>query len=763
MDELGPDTFQKQLLQEIDALLGSRFQMKYNIVLINESEPIDANRKKIQEVMDDQSINAVIGLSLGSSFLLSEMKVYPKPVIASIILDPALQGLTITKSGVSGISNFNYITAPFDIKRDLLTFKELVDFKHLAVLYHVDDEMMFHLYITYLGKVIESLGLDITMSMVAIDSTHLRESVQAMPDMVDAVYLPPIFIGEKVDNMDKLIEVLNERRLPTFALMGEQSVEKGAMASIAPDRNLAALSRRVAINLLDILTGKNAGQLPVTVSNYVENFVVNAATLRKIDYYPNWEVLSDARMINLNSGESGVTKMQLPDVIQEALKTNLQLQIAKLNTNLKQQDVGLARSALLPQLSLESSYAALDKERANGDQGSPAPSTWKATGKLSQTLFSDDAFSSYSVSKLLLESQKYQENTEILDTVVTTTEAFINLLFAKSNEDIQNNNLEVTRKNLDIAKSKEAVGSVGASEVHRWESEQAANQISLNDAYRDVKIYTLNLNRLLNRPVRNPISVEDITIGESIELLITEEKVYSYLENLQQLMYFNEFLILEADRNLPELKEIASLIQSQQRQVLNKKRAYYMPTLSLQGQIEKVLDEHGTDYETPSNLDHPWSVAAVASWPLYSGGSRQVNLAKSRLELRQTQLRAEDLKKQLHLKISTNLQTAAVSAREIDLSQQGLISAEKNFEIIQAGYAEGRNTIADLIDAQNAKINAERSESVAKYQFVLDFLLLERSIGTFYFLHTPEEKMSFLERLRIFMESKNTNPISTSN
>lgn len=753
IDREGSAEYQELVRQEIDALLGTRFNVAFAIYDIEEKQSIAERRSLLTGLMEDPAIDMIVGLSTGSSVLLSEMKRYSKPVIAGAILDRNLQGVPMNGDGASGIGNFNYIESPFDVRRDLVTFQKLYQFKHLGVVYGSDETTMFHLLFTYFGKLVESLEGNIRLSMVEIEPGNIEGSLQAMPDDIDAVYLPPLFLGDKKHKMEKLIGLLNDKRLPTFALLGEESVRKGAMASIAPERNLHAMSRRIAINLLDIATGQDAGTLPVQVSHYVENFVVNVSTLRKIGHYPSWTILNEARLVRLGFEEEG-EQLKLIDVIKEALRSNLSLQIKKLDTATQSQDVGLAKSVLLPQVSLETSYDVIDKNRADGEPSSPAPNTWSAGGRISQTLFSDDNFSNYSISKLLLESQKYQEKADVLDTVVDATEAFINLLFARSNQIIQNDNLAVTRKNLDIARSKESVGSVGASEVHRWESEQAANKISLNDSYRDVRLAKLALNRILNRPIDQPINAVDIQLGSSIELLITDRQVYSYLENIQQLAFFSDFLLDEADRHLPELKEIEAIVKSQQREVLNRKRAFYLPDIQLQGQIDTILDEHGTDFETPSDLDHPWSISAVASWPLYAGSSRKFDLEKSRLRLRQSRLEAEDLRKQLHLQVSSNLETAAVSAREVSIAKQGLASAAKNFEIIQAGYAEGRNSIADLIDAQNAKRSAERGESVAKYQFVLDFLLLERSVGTFHFLASDNDRMAFLERLKEYMESR---------
>ena len=83
-----------------------------------------------------------------------------------------------------------------------------------------------------------------------------------------------------------------------------------------------------------------------------------------------------------------------------------------------------------------------------------------------------------------------------------------------------------------------------------------------------------------------------------------------------------------------------------------------------------------------------------------------------------------------------------------------VVSAKKSFTIVQAGYAEGRNSVTDLVDAQNTMVASQQNAALAKYMFVIDFLALERSIGQFYFLATQEEKQHFLDRLTRYMDTQ---------
>ena len=66
-------------------------------------------------------------------------------------------------------------------------------------------------------------------------------------------------------------------------------------------------------------------------------------------------------------------------------------------------------------------------------------------------------------------------------------------------------------------------------------------------------------------------------------------------------------------------------------------------------------------------------------------------------------------------------------------------------EITTRGLA-GQANITTLIDAQNNALGTELSALNAIYTFILDFLVLERSIGYFNFLASPAERDAFFQQ-----------------
>jgi outer membrane protein len=741
--------YQKMVMDEITTLMAGRGGVAF---IEKTVDPHDTDRSValLSMLMADKSIDCVIGMGALVSDILIRMKQYPGPAIAAVVVDRKLQGLALTSEGTSGIKNFNYIQSNFDVEKDLRTFQSLYDYSHLAVLLPGVEAAMFHILYSYFGRTVKTVSPAAGFSFVEIDPGTITQDIPEIPSDVDAVYLLSFFSGQQGQPMEKIIRAVNHRKLPSFAMMGETHVRMGAMAAIAPDRNLDVMARRIAINVLDIFEGRDAGTLPVSASTYTENFVVNVETLQTIDYYPGWAALDSARLLNLDKLHQGVS-LQLKGVILEALERNLDLLAAQTDIRIQEAEAGKAQGALLPQVHLSAGMTHIDENRVKATRNYPARTTLTASAGLSQAVFSDDLLANHAVQKILTASLAYQEEAVLLDTVVTAAQAYIDLLFAMSTQTIQSNNLEVTRKNLEIARKKAAVGAVDASEVSRWESEKAASQIRLNTAYRDLQLARMRLNQVMDRPITRKFSVSDIGLVTGVELMITDPDVYRLLANIKQARRFSDFLVVEADRNMPELKQVQENIRSQERQVLNRKRALFLPDVVLKGSVDKILDERDAWQTTPSDLDHPWSISLTASWPIFTGGADKKDLDQSRYRLQRLQIEQRNLRNQLHLNVRSSLETAAVAAREIALADTRLAAAMKSFEIVQAGYAEGRNSLTDLIDAQDARVSSERAAALAKYQFVLDFLEMERAVGRFYFLESPEEKQAFLHRLNMFM------------
>jgi outer membrane protein TolC len=188
-------------------------------------------------------------------------------------------------------------------------------------------------------------------------------------------------------------------------------------------------------------------------------------------------------------------------------------------------------------------------------------------------------------------------------------------------------------------------------------------------------------------------------------------------------------------------------VAATERELKTNQRAYWSPTVALQGEVSNVLSE---DRSTglPAEGDTDWSVGINVSLPLFEGGARRARLAGSRLELNQLQVQQAASRERITQRIRFNLHRIAAAYPAIKLSNNAAIAAHKNLELITDAYTRGTISILDLLDAQNAALVAEESATNAVFDFLIDLMNLQRSLGGFDFFLDAQGPDNWLERLK---------------
>ena len=240
-------------------------------------------------------------------------------------------------------------------------------------------------------------------------------------------------------------------------MFGNTWVEDGAMASRAPEQSRLVLARRIALNVLGILEGKQAADLPTKIAAPGEDFVINLKAVELSNVYPSWQAMGRARLINVaeNSEEDGVG---LRAIISEALEQNLSYKISQLEATAGEQEVKLALSELLPSLDISSNFIVIDQARSAASFGSNQPYTWSAAAELNQIVFAEPVYANLRIQELIQASRLAQQDQSELDAILESSEAYFNVLLARSVVILQNKNVDNSRINLNLAKNKEIVG-----------------------------------------------------------------------------------------------------------------------------------------------------------------------------------------------------------------------------------------------------------------------------------------------------------------
>lgn len=117
----------------------------------------------------------------------------------------------------------------------------------------------------------------------------MKRLIDARPDAV--MFPSDSFVKA---NASQIIAVLNRHRIPSIVVIPEMVTENGALISLGPDYR--TLGRLAAENALQVLQGRNPGDLPVRTVPHL-SLVINLATADRLGLNIPLQLLSTATVV----------------------------------------------------------------------------------------------------------------------------------------------------------------------------------------------------------------------------------------------------------------------------------------------------------------------------------------------------------------------------------------------------------------------------------------------------------------------------------
>lgn len=755
--------------EEIEALLGRERAVSFPAdKLLQGDWSAAAVRENLQRLWTDPEVDVVLALGVLSSNEAARRPSLPKTTLAPYILSPEIQGVPyVTRRGrtpgvaaeriyhVSGVPNLSYTAVGTDFRREVEEFLRIVKFERLTVLQMEALRDGIPEVRDRLRDEISPLGVEV--SVVAVGS-DVNAALQAIPADAQAVYVLPL-LQLPPGGIEALAQKLIERRLPSFSLWGRNEVRKGLLAGLALDREFTRTARRTALNLHRIIMGEAASEIPVDFKQ-AERLTFNVATARAIGVRRTWEILTEAELIS-QPRETADRMLSLASVVREAENANLDLRAADRTVAAGMQLVRESRAPLRPQLDVSGRETIIDRDRAAASFGSQGQSQVSGSLGFTQLLYSEPARAGYAIEQELQLSREGERAELRLDVVFEAAQAYLDVLRAKTGERIQRDNLELTRSNLESARTRLELGAAGPGEVYRWEAQIAGNRSDLIAASAGRNQAEIQLNRVLNRPLEEPFMTQEIGV-EDEELSKSYEALRDYVDNQEGFGIFRSFMAQEGLEASPELRQIDAALRAQQRALLASKRVFYRPTVAFQADAT-VFRNNGAGSTSPfsasamgggADLGFPtqpnnfnWSLILNATLPLFQGGELRARRNRAEIELDELTLRREAVRLRVEQRIRSQMHQTMASWAAIDLSREAAEAAGKNLELVADAYSEGVVDILRLLDAQNQRLVADLVAANAVYNYLLDLMAVERAVGQFDYFRSAADRDEFLQRL----------------
>ncbi len=743
------DQFLNQFKKEILDLTAGEFDIRFPVdKTIVGDWSVESIDEGLDRLLADKEVDIIITGGVLASHLASGKGDLPKPVIAPFIIDEIAQDIPAQK-GHSAIKNLSYIAPPDHLVGELQAFHEIYPFEKLLI---IVNEPFYDLVKNNKSARVRKWFESINAGFNFIPSGKTVEDVLAsIPEGTDAVYFG--FLPQFDDTeFRRLMDGFISRKLPTFSLMGEMDIRRGAMAALTSNKYYNRISRRTALNIQSILLGEKPENIPVNISRF-ERLIINMSTARSINKYPSWSILTEAQLIDV-SREDIERVVTIESAVDEAIRSNRDLLASSKDVEAAGQNRIKARANLLPQLEVSALGTLIDEDRAEASLGSATEESIAGTASASMLIFSEPAWANYSIQGNLQKSREYEHQKYVLDITLETVTTYLDLLKAKTYERIQGDNLKRTRSNYELAKIRQSIGASGPGEVYRWENQIATSRNSVIEANAYRNLAEIALNRILNRPSEEQFTISDISLNNP-ELFIADRRFVQYLENPWSFKVFREFMVEESQNNSMELAAINAALEARKRALYSSRNSMWMPTLALKADYTEQLHEGGAGtngasalpFDLPKADDTNWSLAINASLPIFSGGAKISNMIQKSDELKMLEYQRESVVEKVEQRIRSALHLMGASYAAIHQTRMASEAADKTLDLVLDAYSRGEASILDLIDAQNASLVSSLLAANAVYDFLDDYMNVQRAVGKFDLTMQDKDKEDFLNRL----------------
>ena len=741
-----------RLQKEIKAVVGEDAKIVFNKknILAN-----DYNLKKAKEnyekLLNTSDIILVFG-NLNTS-LLQQQKSFPKPVIA-IADSPAKKTENITKTTTSEIDNLLYLTYSEDILSRLKTFQNLTDFKKVGIVVEKNIADVLD-YENLIKEKLKGTGFQYKI----ITYSTLNDIIHQLDD-IDALDLEKSFSLTQAE-IQKLSQILIEKKVTSFSASRRSDVQNGILATNISDDDLSRFLRRIALSIESYISGTNFSQQPVLI-DFNSALVINQTTAMALNLPMNYKMLSNVEFVDNPKVNPNAKKVyDLPTLIAEILHKNLSLQSEQKETEISQQNIKTAKSTYLPELTANANGAYLDPKVAELSQGRNPEFTTSGNITLQQVLFSAEANANIKIQKNLVKAQQEKLNTQQLDMIFNATNAYFNVLILKANAKIQFNNLALTKRNLQIAEENYNAGQSGKTDLLRFRSQKAQNTQAVIEAVNMLKQGYNAINQLTNQDLNEPIDVKETDLDDDIF------KNYNYAHFMEWINMpsarenITEFLVQEALNNSPEIKQLAYNMKAIENQVDLYGKSRFLPQIALQGQYNYQFSKSGKGSVLPQGYpaspNGNYNVGINVSIPIFSRNTNNINQQKALLQKEQLEINEENFEMAISANIHNTILDLINQINNIELSKVSEESAQEALDLTQNAYSNGAVTIVQLIDAQNNYIKTQQAKINATYNYLIKMLQLERYMGNYFLLNTPEENQAFNQRFLEFENNKINN------
>lgn len=423
-------------------------------------------------------------------------------------------------------------------------------------------------------------------------------------------------------------------------------------------------------------------------------------------------------LVCLSVGSTPAFADDLLSILELAMDNDPTLRQAEAQYQSRHTQLAQGRAALLPTLTLGGQTVRQTTGIAGEMSFADSSNTHGYRLSLNQALFNLAAWYAYQGAKQADKAGEITYAAQEQNLIIRVATAYFNVLRAIDDLNTSRQEEEAAQRQFEQTRQREEVGLIAITEVYE---SQAAYDLARN----------------------NTIIAEDALASGYEALEAITGQPHPNLEVLR-----DDFPIVNADGTVESWTEQAldsnlALIAARynleaQRNNLKARKSEHLPTISMQGAFNHNVSaaaQSADGSQRFSGAIDGTSLALSINIPLYSGGAVQARRRAAEYDVMAQQEALNLTRRQTTQDVRNAFRRVNTDALVIAQRQQAITSAQSALDAIEVGYEVGTRNIVDVLQARQQLFIALRNYSDAKYNYVMDTLLLKQITG----LLTPQD------------------------
>ncbi len=390
-------------------------------------------------------------------------------------------------------------------------------------------------------------------------------------------------------------------------------------------------------------------------------------------------------------------QLRLDELVTEAVRNNPQLQAARYQTAAYRKRADQVTALDAPQLGIEffqlpvGSFPNPFRNNMETDysiqQMIPFPGKLSAMGQAAENNAGMAEQSARALERKIIKDLKT---------------AYYELYLVQRKIQFNNENQELMRRFLDIARSQYEVGMGKQPDILRAQTELST---LINDGItlqKEKTVVEAMINTLLNRPVASPL-------GEVPEI---EANIPQWtLDQLRPLVIENRSELKEMDLNI-----------AMNRAELSVSKREYLPDLMVRTMYKDMA----------MTRDDFWSVMIGISIPLspWSGGKYTARVEENELNVNKAEAEYQNMRNMVFFEVQDALVKVQTNRNQVELYKKTIIpQAEQTLQSTIAAYQTGKTEFLMLIDAYRMLLMVKNDHAMAVMNYMASQAELEQAVG----------------------------------